>query len=174
MIVVDERPEVFWGRLKERNYRFLRGIDPGFWSYQASVHAEHVHDPEEGQRAAGALRIVYGQGVETLLALLASAAQTPHFPLGWMSSNRIEELWSVTAKIQARDQLLSPWGDLYVLGGAVSGRARLRAQEDLEKHSLVQRFGRAWASIAHQFLEPESDAEAQPSVDTQNRPLIDT
>ena len=52
------------GRLKERNYRFLRGIDPGFWSYQASVHAEHVHDPEEGQRAAGALRIVYGQGVE--------------------------------------------------------------------------------------------------------------
>jgi len=162
MIVVDERPEVFWGRLKERNYRFLRGIDPGFWSYQASVHAEHVHDPEEGQRAAGALRIVYGQGVETLLALLASAAQTPHFPLGWMSRYRIEELRSVTAKIQARDQLLSPWGDRTSseeLSAAVHGSV---PQEDREKHSLVQRFGRAWASIAHQFLEPESDAEYNP------------
>src|SRR4051812_47768163 len=80
--LIDERPVVFI-RDDATNQRFLRALDHEYWSYQAQVHAEQLGSDVEvvRQRAATALRVVYGQAVETLFALLGAIAQAPKFPI---------------------------------------------------------------------------------------------
>jgi len=93
--MVNTRPQVAWAwDLAERNLEFLRGIDVGYFEHVARTEGP-ILESDRSQYAAAAIRVVYGQALETFFALVAAAAQAPSCVVGWMLSYRNDELQSV-------------------------------------------------------------------------------
>ncbi len=155
---IDERPVVFVMDTSA-NTRFLDGIDPLFWSDLAESHSQWLNtdDPSRRQRAAAALRLAYGQGLETLFALLGALTQAPQFPLAWVATYRNSELRAVVRKIHQGTAVLSPlkrratWHDLSeVVHEFVPEPTR----------SVVSSgFEGAWRRMAGEFLEDTFEPE---------------
>jgi len=89
-LLTGSRASVFWGAdLRRQNLDYLKSLDPGYFQFIADLCADQLDDPTklmspDRQRAAMMLRVVHGQGVEALMALIGALAQSPQFPLGWM------------------------------------------------------------------------------------------
>ena len=156
--LIDDRPVVFV-QDADANRRFLEGIDTGYWDYQATVHGKEVveGDAEHRHRAAAALRIAYGQGLETFFALTAALVQAPKYPLGWMMSYQ-KELKSIVQKIQnGRKELLSPlqrkpsWDSV---ADAVFEFCPGHVRADASRN-----FARVWRRFAGEFLEASFEPE---------------
>ena len=150
--MIDDRPVVFVRDVRA-NASFLESIDPLFWVYQAETHAAQldVENQEHRQRAAAALRLVYGQGVEAMFSLLAAFVQVPTFPLGWLTKYKNVELRSVVKKIHTGAHLLSP------MKGGPTWRTVSEAVHQFlpepTRTELIDRFARFWTRLAEDFLE---------------------
>jgi len=89
---VGERPQVTWAwDLDDRNLRFLCGIDAGYFTHIASTEGALL-ESEARHFAVAALRVAYGQALETLFALAGAAVQAPGCVVGWMLAYRNDEL----------------------------------------------------------------------------------
>jgi hypothetical protein len=79
--LVNNEPFSLWdpdpGR---RTNNFLDSIDPGYFSYLAESHAEHLESAEHKRRVATASRMAYLHGIETLMTLIGAAVQAPQVP----------------------------------------------------------------------------------------------
>jgi hypothetical protein len=158
--LVDDDPFEFYGYLRRENRRFLKGIDHLYWIYQAEVHEPHLTDAKDRQRAAAALRLAYGQGIEMLFALLGATLQSPKFPLGWMMAYRNHHLRSVVAKIQNEE----PIRKFLRLPGTWEGLSEcvhqyVRAEMRTPDCDIVQEFAKLWRNLAHAFLDENFEPE---------------
>lgn len=101
---VGRRAQVIWGTaLAEKNLEYLRSIDAGYFDYVARTNAPLL-DGENRHHAAAAIRIAYGQALETLMALISAALQATHCPLGWMLTYQNQQLMEAIADISTSDR----------------------------------------------------------------------
>jgi hypothetical protein len=156
--MIDDRAVVFV-RDDMANRRFLEGIDPPYWAHLARVHGDELNSSDDAhrQRAAAALRQAYGQGLETLFALLVAFAQAPYFTLGWMTLYQNRELRSVVGKIQRGESILSPLKE-QVTWQSLSNVIHAGVPENVRAVVSVS-YGDLWGRLAEEFLgetfEPE-------------------
>ena len=69
---VGRRPQVTWrAEMDQQNLSFLRGIDAHYFGHIADTHMLLL-ETESKHYAAAAIRVAYGQALETLMALIGA------------------------------------------------------------------------------------------------------
>lgn len=156
---VDERAHIFV-KNDAANRHFLEGIDPSFWAYQAIVHGQQLEaeDKEHRQQAATALRLVYGQGVETLFGLIGAITQCPSFPLAWLMQYTNLELRTVVQKIHHRRGGLPSPLKARPSWSAIADAVFERLPEPT-RTEMTQEFARLWHRLAAGFLDDTFEPE---------------
>jgi hypothetical protein len=158
--MVDERPFACsdW-KLREKNLEFLRGVDPCYFQYAALSHVSSL-DGDNRQYASLAIRIAYSQGMESLFAFLAAAAQAPECVVGWLLAYRNVDLKSVVRKISTSTlthsrlkQTAFDWEYLSTVVHSYLGY-------DKAKTEWIQSgFGRLWSRLAREFVDEKFSLE---------------
>jgi hypothetical protein len=160
---VNERPQVTWAwDLEERNLRFLRSIDPAYFTHIARTQVPLLAKGDAtAQYAAAAIRITHAQAIETLFALLGAMAQAPNGPIGWMLAYSNSDLRAVTASLVSRPGLIER--SMWEGGVTLSDLSRLvvdRAAWDREKKDEVAKsFLRLWNHWSKSILDENQVAE---------------
>src|SRR2546423_1277146 len=156
--MIDERAVVFV-RDHDANRHFLSGIDAKYWNYQAIVHGNMLESPDaaERQRAAAGLRIAYGQGLETLFALIGATVQVPLYPLGWMTAYRNSELRNVIEKIHQGRGVLSPLKRTATWESVAE--AIFEYMPEPTKTEIIKAFARLWHRLAEEFIDEAFEPE---------------
>jgi hypothetical protein len=148
-------PYCFWGwDLPRQNLEFLENLDPSFFLHMAEVHAAAVNEEEGRQHAALALRLFYSHALETMLSLLAAAAQAPDCVVGWICQYREPNLQSILEALSSGKPLLTKlilneptWNGL---SEAIHSFVSL---EDKDKESAVKRgYADFWRHSAQSYL----------------------
>jgi len=164
-LLTGERACVYWGHdLAGDNRRFLESLDPDYYWFAARQAVDRLSaDPPlekaDQLRAAMALRIAYGQGVETLMALLCALAQSPQFPLGWMLRYRNEELRSVVEAIDGERVFPHLLTIDAVSWKSLSLMVHSHIPEAAARLGLVEKFATFWGRMAHQLLSDSHQDE---------------
>lgn len=164
-LLTGERASVYWGHdLAGDNRRFLESLDPEYYWFAARQAADRLSaDPPlekaDQLRAAMALRIAYGQGVETLMALLCALAQAPQFPLGWMLRYRNEELRAVVEVIDGERVFRHLLTTDAVSWESLSAMVHSHIPEAAAQLGLVDKFATFWGRMAHQLLSDSHQDE---------------
>src|SRR5512133_3972936 len=108
---IDERGVCVWGADYNENSRFLDGVCPDFFMYEAGVHQRALHeagdDKQAAMHAALALRLSYGMALESLFAFLCAAVQAPHCMFGWLSNYKSSELQNLVGRIAKEGPILA-------------------------------------------------------------------
>lgn len=158
---VGSRPQVMWAwDLDDRNLRFLRGIDPGYFTHIASSQGELL-ESDSRHFAAAALRVAYGQALETLFALAAAALQAPQCVVGWMLSYRNDELFEVVRGMTTgqpgvpRDPSVA---DPSIDALAASVMNATQYEQD-KRDQLARNFARIWRRWSSEFLDERATSE---------------
>ncbi|MFG0331691.1 MAG: hypothetical protein ACF8PN_17535 [Phycisphaerales bacterium] len=136
---------------------FVKGFDAEYYRTLAESLLRHVFQRGD-QRAAMALRTLYGLGQETLFALLAAILQTPELVPAWLNRYQSRQLYMIVAKVARGDHVLnahgidSPsWADLSrLVHRTVAGDAGA---------SLSDNFGDFWKRMARDLLEEDGRRE---------------
>jgi len=148
-----------WGHdLRERNARFLRSIDPGYFAYVARLNGQQL-DSSAAQYAALSLRITYSQASEALFALLCAALQAPDFPLGWLLAYRNEELRSLVTAIDNGAVVLERVGlnpPSWTKLSALINRFDKASEAKAETQAAFARF---WEALGRDFRDPLTQSE---------------
>lgn len=153
--LIDSRPHVFLTDGSE-NRHFLEAVDTDYWRYQGTVHGDALASEHatHRQRAAVALRLAYGQGVETLFAFIGALLQAPVYPIGWINRYTNQDLRAVIQKIQSAEARLQS-----VLPGVLTWESIAElvhssvSATELKEHDVVQRFASAWRLLASDYLD---------------------
>ena len=154
--IVGETPHTFWDDdLVEKNHAFLRGIDPGYFTHVAAVHAPCVEseDCEERQRAAAAIRVAHSQALETFCALLAAAVQAPGFALGWMLRYENRDLHALVGKLHRGERVYSMLPGDTTWESLSTAVHRFQLGDAARERELTLAFARLWRRFAEQFLD---------------------
>ncbi|HKY40158.1 MAG TPA: hypothetical protein VJN18_29685 [Polyangiaceae bacterium] len=159
---IVDRPMCVMGiRLDEENLRFLRGLDPEFFLYQAAAHQHPDASGSEATRAALALRINYGMAVEALFGILGAVVQAPDCVFGWLSAYKNDELRELVRRISAAEAIktLPPFRPATWLDISAALLEPLRAQS-VERHQKVSElFARSWRLFAGELLNEQAGRE---------------
>jgi hypothetical protein len=158
--VTHETPHCLWDLdLEKSNGEFLDGIDPLYFKHMADVHGPLL-EGENKQYAAMALRAAYTQGLETLFALIACAAQAPDCPVGWMLCYRNDELDEVIKKIHNNKPIMSKFNTDFFTWEMLSTIIHQFELEDSERTLRVRKlFAKLWQRFASDFLDEKSKLE---------------
>ena len=158
--VVDETPYCCWEwNLHDRNLEFLRGIDPGFYTYIVDAHAAHLDDADRRLKAAMAIRLTYAQTLETFFALVGAFVQAPDCVYGWLLRYKNHQLRSLVGKILRSEQVRSrltiqpTWKSLSI------GIHQQISCEPEKKEWIIDGFEKAWVRLAHDFLDDTANSE---------------
>lgn len=147
--------------LSHENVEFLRGVDPGFFLYQAAAH-ERVGDDQGAEGpdrrasyAALSLRQAYGQALEALFAFLAAMVQAPDCVFGWLTEYRSEELVEFVRRISAGKEVkaLAPFRPTTWSRIAEALLDPLRHQDADEHARTSALFAKAWRMFADDFTQ---------------------
>ena len=157
--VVDKPYSVFEWDLPERNLRFIRGLDAGYYAYLARTISQNITE-EDQQRAAVALRIAYSHGLESLFALLFAALQAPDCTVAWLLKYRREDIVELANRIGHRQRILSKlkferkgWPAV-----AIAMFSPLFEEEQRNKLPIAE-LGKTWGRFASEFLDQEMNRE---------------
>ena len=158
---VGNRPQVTWAwDLSDRNLSFLRGIDAGYFEHVAVTEGGLI-DSDGSQYAAAALRVAYGQGLETLMALASAAMQAPRCVIGWMLAYRNEDLRTVVeaatrggVPIERDPSVSNP--SFASLAQSVLGSCQWEPEK---RNRLAVHFGRLWSRWGAEFLDQRATSE---------------
>jgi len=138
--------------LPERNERFLRHLDTGYFAYVAERHVEAL-DGIENQRAAVALRSEYYHGLEALFSLLGGLAQAPGCVAGWLSKCPTRALMQLVEGLSQGRPVLTQRGRQSVSMGDLSAIVHTHAwQDESPGGATAARFGALWHRFAADFL----------------------
>lgn len=160
--VVGDSPYCIWGRdLPDQNMRFLKSLDPEFFSHMAEVHGTALNEDHGKKHSALALRLFYSHALETMLSLLCAAAQAPDCVVGWICLYREEHLkailnaFSMGSTIPFRLKLEEvTWEGL---SRAIHSFLDL---EDKEKEGVIKKgFARFWGHAAHAYTNEKNRLE---------------
>lgn len=151
---------VFWGDdLRRQNLEFLKSLDPGYFQFVADSCSEHLDDAtklekRDRQRAAQMLRVVHGQGVESLMAMIGALAQSPEFPVGWMLRYQVSDLEEVIKAISDEQPFPSLLNPKPVTWHSISTLVHSEMPDDGVKQAMTAKFASFWAALAAEFLSP--------------------
>jgi hypothetical protein len=81
-----------------RTLEFLDGIDTDHFATIARMLGERL-DSDDGTAVSVVLRVLYHQGIETLMSLLGAAAQAPLVLPVWIAKARAEDLQEVVRRL---------------------------------------------------------------------------
>ncbi len=149
---------MFWGdELRRQNLEFLKNFDAGYFQFIADLSSEHLDDAtklekRDRQHAAQMLRVVHGQGVESLMAMMGALAQSPEFPVGWMlryHPSDLEEVIRAISDAQPFPSLLNPKP---VTWHSISTLVHSEIPDDSVKQLMTAKFASFWAALAAEFL----------------------
>ncbi len=158
--VVDDTPYACWEwNLTGRNLEFLRGVDPGYYTYVADANAEHLDDKEHRQRAALAIRIAYSQALETLFALIGALVQAPGCVFGWLLRYQNRELTSLVRKLSYRQKVRTVLKFEPTWENISRGVHGFLGHDDAKKEWIAAGFAKAWGRFASEFLNEKVSAE---------------
>lgn len=139
--------------LRERNRRFLAGIDPGYFEYLVSAHAGNLVG-ENQQRAAIALRTAYHHGIETLFTLLGAYIQAPLAVAAWIPKSSTGDLREIARRLQYGAALPTPTGPAQMLFVDLSKSVHDGAWgDDPSRDTTIQKFGQLWSRFASDLLD---------------------
>lgn len=153
---IDETPVCLWSyNLDGENKRYLNAIDPDYFEKIAGHLAKDGFVPPDGLARALALRAVYGQGVEAVLALLCAAVQAPDCVPGWMGRYRNEELRGVLTKIRAGRPLYNRFGSEPVTWQSLSEfvHCHVGFGSRERKPEYTAAFAMFWRRLANEHAE---------------------
>jgi hypothetical protein len=157
-LLTGNRTTVFWGEnLQFQNLNYLTNLDPGYFQFVADICADQLDDPAKldkpsRQRAAMMLRIVHGQGVESLMALFGALAQSPRFPVGWMLRYSLQDLEEVVGAISDENQFPSLLRVKPVTWTSISTLVHNELPDEDQKSSMTEKFAAFWNGLAREFL----------------------
>ncbi len=109
-MAVGSQTAIYWDfGQRATQLKFLGGLDPTHFSYQAEVHGSQLGGTYDTQ-ASVAIRTTYSHALETAFALLGAAIQAPECPTGWLLHYRVTDIVDVLRAIQDEDHLLNRMG----------------------------------------------------------------
>ena len=150
-----------WGpSIEQTNLRFLRGLDPSFFLYQAAAHSS-TEEGRDGMHAALALRLNYGMAVEALFALLCATIQAPDCVFGWLSAYRNGELSDLVKRISSSQKVrsLKPFRPCTWRQVSAVLLAPLEARDGAQHVTFTELFERAWKVFSAELLSSDSKRE---------------
>lgn len=144
---------------RTRTLEYLQGIDPDYFSTVATLLARQL-ESEDAIASSVALRVLYHQGVETLMSLLGAAAQGSTVVPAWIAKCSTEDLKIVAARLQSGHPLLTEVGTQRVTFDDLSRYLhRFAWVDELGVDSTAARFGRLWHRLAGELLDDTARAE---------------
>lgn len=157
---VGNRPQVTWAwDLDDRNLRFLRGIDAGYFAHIATSQCKLL-EGDSRHFAAAALRVAYGQALETLFALAAAAVQAPQCVIGWMLAYRNDELLDVLRGMSSGGAIeRDPGVTDPTLDGLAHAVMNTTQYGQEKRDHLAANFARAWRRWSSEFLDERATSE---------------
>jgi hypothetical protein len=158
--VTGDRVSVLWGYdLAGDNDNFLKGLDPDYFEFVARDCAARLEDSSalsrrDRTRVATTLRLAYGQAVETLMALLCSAAQAPWCPMGWMARYKPRELCKVVGAIDKGERFRNVLVQQPVTWRSISRFVHqfIVAHDEALHRDVADKFAGLWKHVAFVFL----------------------
>jgi hypothetical protein len=158
-IVIDKTAMIFWDFDRKRTQlKFLRSIDPEYFSYIARAHATHL-EGEYSQSGAIALRIAYSHAVETLFALIGAAVQAPYCPAGWILKYQYRDLKEVVRKISKGIPFDNRIGLADEGWPAVANDLAPWSPTEPELIEHRRATAKLWKALADMMLDEDFDAE---------------
>ncbi len=162
-----DRGVCVWSGDQDENARFLDGVSPDFFTYEAATHQraldEAGDDKQAAMHAALALRLSYGLAIESLFAFLCAAVQAPHCVFGWVSNYTNRELEEMVRRITREERILaskafsaSPvsWKTI-----ASTIFSPLQEREPEQFAEQAAHFSKAWHTFADDFLNEDRRRE---------------
>ena len=159
---IDETPVCVWSYdLNGDNRRYLNAIDPDYFEKTATIVAGDGFEGSDAQTRAVAIRALYGQASEALLALLAATAQAPDCVPGWMGRYQNRELDAVIAKISRGAPLLTRFSSNVVTWESLSAfvHAGIDSKDPDFRARCIAGFARFWRRLASEHGEPHTSRE---------------
>lgn len=139
--------------------QYLDGIDPDYFATIASLLAQQL-EADDALASSVALRVLYHQGLETLMSLLGAAAQAPTVVPAWIAKCRTDDLQDVVGGLRRGSSLLTQAGTQQISFDDLSHHLHRFAWADEKGHdSTAARFGRFWRRLSHEFLDETARAE---------------
>jgi hypothetical protein len=142
---------VYDWQLRDKNLRFIAGIDFDYFTYIATRHADDLEGLEK-QRAATALRIAYHHAIETFLTVMGSAIQSPDCVFGWALKCKTDELRSLISDVTANRTHVFNELALSSVTWAEVARVIFEPCPANAKADIVKSFGAFWNRLAQEFL----------------------
>jgi hypothetical protein len=151
--VLEEPCRVVEYELADKNSRFLRSIDSGYFEYVAEVHGQQL-ETDHRQRAAIALRTAYHHGIETLFTLLGAFVQAPMAVPAWMPRCGTSQLRDLVERFKVGRSLLTPTGKRQLLFRHLAADVHAGVwDEDPERPKVIAGFERIWSRYANDLLD---------------------
>lgn len=159
---IDETPVCVWSDdLGRDNRQYLNAINGEYFEKVADMLVGSGFDGPEGQVRAIAIRTLYGQATEALLALLAATAQAPDCVPGWMGRYQNKELDSIVAKISRGQPILTRFSTGFVTWQSLSGfvHQHLKSDNPELRAKCIDGFANLWNRLAGEHQEPHNSRE---------------
>lgn len=142
-----------------RTLEFLDGVDTEYFASMARVLGERL-DSDDDRAVSVALRVLYHQGIETLMSFLGAAAQGAWVVPAWIAKARTEDLQEVARRLGNGQALLTGVGPLPVSFDALSQQIhRYVWTDDAREPSTATQYARFWYLLAGEFLDEDVRAE---------------
>ena len=152
--VIDETPFACWDwELHKKNLEFLEGIDSEYFRYIVDCNIDKLEGDLKHQ-AATSLRLAYSHGLETLFALLCSAAQAPQCSVGWVLNYRNIDLINLVKKISKQEPIYTRFKEPPITWNVLANHIHANLGYEKEKKEWIQEgFGQAWSWFASEFTD---------------------
>lgn len=164
--VLDRPVCVLDPQLNAKNVRFLRGLDPKFFLYQAATDAAALNsaskDSSEYNYASVAMRLHYGMAMETFFATVCAVMQAPDCVFGWLCAYQPKELREMVRRITQGEPVktLPPFRKPTWESIAAHLLKPVEEKRSPEEHvAMSKRFAKVWRHMAQEFSNSTNDRE---------------
>lgn len=157
---VGREPYAVWDLdIQEKNIRFLKGFDVGYFEYLAKVHSDQIVDGN-AQHAAIAIRTSYGLALETFFSLVGATLQAPECVFGWLYKYKKGDLSLLINTIRGTEQLRTRFASR-LSWDALSSLIHLNlVLSDKDREGQIKaRYAKCWEYLAQNYQDPEIRTE---------------
>ena len=144
---------------RSRTLEFLDGLDPDYFGTMAALLGAEL-DGDHSLAASVTIRMLYVQGIEALLALLAATVQAPEAVAAWIASSTTQDLDAVSRMLVHGQPILTQYGSQRLSLTDLSIHLhRFAWPDETGDEATGARFGRLWRRLASEFLDDVVRAE---------------
>ena len=157
---VGDEPWCVWEwDLPQRNLEFIESLSPEYFEHLTEAHFGDT-DREQGQFAAIAIRLGYGQALEAFFGLLCATIQAPDCVAGWLCRYRLAQLHHLVRSISGGGSILSKFALQRFSWDAVANLVLSFHLDDKERERAIKNgYAQLWARFAHDFGDEDQSHE---------------